>query len=78
MEPFKFTPFIVTQERLIMCAEKIIQFEITNSSSPTFTVESLPIKAVRHISSFHRFRYLGLNSSTCVQKQSKISSGVTA
>lgn len=78
MELFKFTSFLSDSERLITCAEKIIQFEMTNSSSPTFTVESLPVKAVRHISSFHRFRYLGVNSSTYVQKQSKISSGVMA
>lgn len=77
-ESFKFTSFTVTQKKFIMRVEKIIRFEITNSSFPSFTVELMPVKAVGHTSKFQSLRYLGLNNSTCTQKRSKISEGIKA
>lgn len=73
MKSFNITPFTVTHKRYVICIEKIIQFEITSSPLPTFTVQLMPVKAVRHASTLHSFRHQRLHNSTCVQKRSEIS-----
>jgi len=55
MERFKFISFTVTHKRFLTHIEKIIQCKITNSSLPTFTVELMPVKAIRDTSKFHSF-----------------------
>lgn len=44
--PFKFIPLTVTHKRIIIHVKRIIQFEITNSSLPTFSVELMPVKTL--------------------------------
>lgn len=73
IESFKFTSLTVTHKRIIIHVERIIQFEITNCSLPTFSVELTPIKAVWHTWKYQSFGYLRLNNSTYTQKRAKIS-----
>lgn len=73
IESFKFTSLTVTHKRIIIPVERIIQFEIKNSSLPTFSVELTPVKAVWHTWKYQSFGYLRLNNSTYTQKRTKIS-----